>query len=62
MYLASYNQTADQIEVTIVSTHDDPNLPRILLGSSLYTSDLRKTVQPDSQETTFNVTLRSIQP
>ena len=62
MHLESYNQKAEQIEVTIVSTHDDPNLARILLGSPLYTSDLRKTVQPESQETTFNVTLRSLRP
>jgi len=62
MYLANYQQNADQIDLVIVSTHDDPNLPRILLGSKLYQSDLRKTVQPDSQVTTFNVTLRSLLP
>ncbi len=62
MYLSSYQQSAEQIELVIVSTHDDPNLPRILLGSKLYQSDLRKTVQPDSRETTFNVTLRSLLP
>ena len=62
MYLPVFNQTGDLFELTIVSDCDDLSLPRILLGSKLYQSDLRKNVQPDGQETIFNVTLRSTAP
>ena len=60
MYVTSYIQDTDSVEVTIHSTMDDSNLPRILMESKLYQADLRKTVQPDTKQTTYIVTLRGV--
>ena len=46
----------------VISSRDDADLARKLSESGLYKSDLRKTVQPDSQETTFTLNLRSLLP
>jgi len=62
MYLAGYTQNAENIEVIVISSRDDADLARKLSESGLYKSDLRKTVQPDSQETTFTLNLRSLLP
>ena len=62
MYLASYAQNGDTIEATVISSRDDADLARNLSESKLYRSDLRKSVQPDNQETIFTLDLRSLLP
>ena len=60
MYVTSYVQNFHSVEVTIRSSVDDGNLPRILMESELYQADLRKSVQPDTKQTTFIVTLQGV--
>ena len=56
------NTNGDTIEATVISSRDDADLARNLSESKLYRSDLRKSVQPDNQETIFTLDLRSLLP
>ncbi len=63
MWLAGYTQSGDMIELTIMSTKDDPDLPRTLSKSTIYQFiNQRKTTRPEDQSTTFTVKLRSLLP
>ena len=62
MWVAGHTQNGDQIDVTIITSRDEVNLPR-LLESGLYSFvNISKTVNPADQSVVQSVKLRSCLP